>query len=52
MPRTEFVTLYAQVNEALPGSDTLYNLVKVLTCYKNDGDDVKYVLHHSTTMDY
>lgn len=47
MPRTEFVTLYAQVNGALPGSDTLYNLVKVLACYKNDGDDVEYVLHHS-----
>ena len=42
MPRTEFVTLYAQVKGTLPGSVSLYNLVKVLACYKNDGDDVEY----------
>lgn len=52
MPRTEFVSLYAQVSGGLPGSDTLYNLVKVLACYKNDGDDVEYVLYRSTTMHY
>ena len=42
MPKTEFVTLYAQVKGALPGSDSLYNLVKVLACYENDGEGVKY----------
>jgi hypothetical protein len=36
MLRTEFVTLYAQVNSALPGTGTLYNLVKILACYKNN----------------
>ena len=53
MSRTEFVTLYRQVNGALPGSDTLYNLIKVLACYKNDGDDVESVLqHHLTAVEY
>ncbi|CAD6576350.1 MAG: hypothetical protein ASARMPREDX12_007855 [Alectoria sarmentosa] len=41
MPRTEFVTLYAQVKSSLPGTGTLYNLVKILACYKNDMDDVE-----------
>lgn len=41
MPRTEFVTLYAQVKSILPGTGTLYNLVKILTCYKNYEDDVE-----------
>ncbi|KAG8534353.1 uncharacterized protein KY384_001197 [Bacidia gigantensis] len=40
MPRTEFITQYAQVSSSLPGSGTLYELVKVLACYKNQGDDV------------
>lgn len=47
MPRTEFVTLYAQVKGALPGSDSLYNLVKVLACYKNDGDSVEYAQYQT-----
>ena len=38
MPRTESVTLYAQVKSTLPGTGTLYNLVKILACYKNDED--------------
>ena len=41
MPRTEFVTLYAQVKSTLPGTGTLYDLVKILACYKNDEDDVE-----------
>jgi hypothetical protein len=41
MPRTEFVTLYNQVKSTLPGTGTLYNLVKILACYKNDGNDVE-----------
>ena len=41
MPRTDFVTLYAQVSGALPESGTLYNLVKILACYKNQDDDVE-----------
>lgn len=45
MPRTEFVTLYAQVKSTLPGTSTLYDLVKILACYKNvvDEDEVEYV---------
>ena len=43
MPRTEFVTLYAQVKSAISGTGSLYELVKILACYKNDGDDVEYV---------
>lgn len=44
MPRTEFVTLYAQVQTTLPGTGTLYDLVKVLACYRNiDDDDVESV---------
>lgn len=44
MPRTEFVTLYAQVKATLPGTGTLYDLVKVLACYRNvDDDDVESV---------
>ena len=39
MPRTEFVTLYAQVKSTLPGTGSLYDLVKTLACYKNDADD-------------
>lgn len=41
MARTEFVTLYAQVKSTLPGTGTLYNLLKILACYKNDEDDVE-----------
>ena len=42
MPRTDFVTLYAQVQSTLPlGSGTLYGLVKVLACYKNYESDVE-----------
>lgn len=43
MPRTEFVTLYAQVKAMLPGTGTLYDLVKVLACYRNLDDDVESV---------
>ena len=44
MPRTDFVTLYAQVQATLPGTGTLYDLVKVLACYRNlDDDDVESV---------
>lgn len=39
MPRTEFTTTFKQVDSSVPG--TLYDIVKVLACYKNDGDDVK-----------
>lgn len=41
MPRTEFVTLYGQVKSTLPGTGTLYNLLKILACYSNDEDDVE-----------
>lgn len=37
MPRTEFTTIYGQVKPQLPGTGTLYDLVKILACYKNDG---------------
>lgn len=44
MPRTEFVTLYAQVKSTLPGTSTLYDLVKILACYNNVGNNkVEYV---------
>ena len=33
MPRTDFTSMYKTVKEFIPGS--LYNLVKVLACYKN-----------------
>ena len=39
MPRTEFVTLYSQIK--LPGTGSLYNLLKTLACYKNYEDDVE-----------
>lgn len=35
MPRTDFVTIFAQVKSSVPG--TLYDIVKVLGCYKLDG---------------
>ena len=42
MPRTDFVTLYAQVQSTLSlGSGTLYDLVKILACYKNYEDEVE-----------
>lgn len=46
MPRTEFVTLYAQVKSTLPGKGTLYDLVKVLACYQNVADETepRYVM--------
>jgi len=48
MPRTDFVGLYDQVKSRLPGSGSLYDLIKVLACYKNDGTYVLYsTLHHS-----
>lgn len=43
MTRTEFVTLYAQVKATLPGTDSLYDLVKILACYRNIENDVEYV---------
>lgn len=33
MPRTDFTNLFKQVKSAVPG--TLYDIVKVLACYKN-----------------
>ncbi|KAL8968708.1 MAG: hypothetical protein Q9183_002334 [Haloplaca sp. 2 TL-2023] len=41
MPRTDFVTLYAQVKSSLPGTGTLYDLIKVLACYENIEEDVE-----------
>ncbi|KAL8869501.1 MAG: hypothetical protein Q9174_004225 [Haloplaca sp. 1 TL-2023] len=41
MPRTDFVTMYAQVKSALPGTGSLYDLVKILACYKNIEDYVE-----------
>ncbi|TVY32682.1 hypothetical protein LSUB1_G007618, partial [Lachnellula subtilissima] len=38
MPRSDFTTIFAQVKGAVPG--TLYDIVKVLACYKNDGTNV------------
>ena len=43
MPRTEFVTLYAQLKGTLPGSDSLYNLIKVLACYRYYEDEIECV---------
>ena len=43
MPRTEFTTIFAQVKPTVPlNPNTLYGLVKVLACYKNNvnGDGV------------
>ncbi|KAL8968353.1 MAG: hypothetical protein Q9183_002498 [Haloplaca sp. 2 TL-2023] len=41
MPRTDFVAMYAQVKAALPGTGSLYDLVKILSCYKNYEDYVE-----------
>ena len=41
MPRTDFVTLFAQVKSILPGTGTLYDFVKILACYKNHEGDVE-----------
>ncbi|KAL9630619.1 MAG: hypothetical protein Q9204_004625 [Flavoplaca sp. TL-2023a] len=39
MPRTDWTTLFEQVRPAVPGQ--LYELVKVLACYEQDGGDTK-----------
>lgn len=39
MPRTDFTSMYKEVRSALSGS--LYPLIKVLACYKNEGDSVR-----------
>ncbi|KAL9033432.1 MAG: hypothetical protein Q9180_005946 [Flavoplaca navasiana] len=39
MPRTDWTNLFNQVRQAVPGS--LYELVKVLACYKHDGRVIK-----------
>lgn len=44
MPRTDFTTVFAQVKSAVPlKPNSLYELVKVLACYKNEdnGEDVR-----------
>ncbi|TVY15049.1 hypothetical protein LARI1_G006716 [Lachnellula arida] len=38
IPRTDFTTIFAQVKGVVPGD--LYDLVKVLACYKNNGTNV------------
>ena len=44
MPRTEFTTIFAQVKTSVPlNPNTLYGLVKVLACYKNDANGVAVV---------
>lgn len=43
MPRTDFTTIFTQVKGVVPGD--LYDLVKVLACYKNDGTNVVYVVN-------
>ena len=41
MPRTEFTTIFAQVKSAIPlKPSTLYELVKILACYKNNANGV------------
>jgi len=39
MPRTYFTTIFKQVKPAVPG--TLYDIVKILACYKNNGKNVE-----------
>ena len=39
MPRSDWSTLFKQVSSAVPGD--LYNIVKILACYKDDGGIVK-----------
>ncbi len=44
MPRTEFTTIFAQVKSTVPlNPKTLYELVKVLACYKNNANGVGVV---------
>ena len=41
MPRTEFTTIFAQVKSRVPlNPNTLYELVKILACYKNNAGGV------------
>ena len=45
MPRNDFTTLYNEVKSAMKmKSGSLYDLVKFLACYKNDGGNVGLVL--------
>lgn len=44
MPRTDFPTIYSQIRERIKNdvfvrSDKLYDIVKILVCYKNQGKD-------------
>jgi len=39
MPRTDFTNIFKQVKQAVPG--TLYDIVKILACYKNNGKNVE-----------
>lgn len=39
MPRTDFTNIFDQVKSAIPG--TLYDIVKILACYKNTVDGVE-----------
>lgn len=39
MPRTDFTNLFKQVQPAVPG--TLYDMVKILACYKNNGKNIE-----------
>ena len=41
MPRTDWINLFKQVKSAVPGS--LYEIVKILACYRQDEDDAMYV---------
>lgn len=40
MPRTDFVTMFAQVSSQIPEGQSLYDLIKMLACYKNAGSGV------------
>lgn len=39
MPRTDFTNIFNQVKPAIPG--TLYDIIKILACYKNIVDGVE-----------
>lgn len=39
MPRTDFTNIFKQVKSAVPG--TLYDILKVLACYKNTANCVE-----------
>lgn len=39
MPRTDFKNIFKQVKQSVPG--TLYDIVKILACYKNNGKNIE-----------